>query len=272
LSFQAKNSQAFSKKLAMPSNANIYYHEYEGSDEGQRTAVVLIHGAGGTHLYWPPELRRLPGYRVFALDLPGHGKSTGRGLQSIAAYAQAVKDWMLTLGLHSAVFAGHSMGSAIALKLALEQTDHVNGLVLLGAGGRLKVAPQLLENAASQTTYQNAVNLVIEWSFGSSASPRLKELAAHRMAETRSSVLYGDFLACNTFDETERIDQIRLPVLVVCGSEDKMTPLRQSQFLAEHIPGAILKIIPGAGHMVMLENPQPVAEMLLGFLEGVKYL
>jgi pimeloyl-ACP methyl ester carboxylesterase len=256
----------------MPSIADIYYHEYEGSGEGQRSAVVLIHGAGGTHLYWPPELRRLPGYRVFALDLPGHGKSAGRGLQSIAAYAQAVKDWMLALGLHSAVFAGHSMGSAIALTLALEQADQVNGLVLLGAGARLKVAPELLENAASQTTYQNAVNMVTEWSFGSGVPPRLKELAAQRMAETRSSVLYGDFVACNAFDETGRLEQIRQPALVVCGSEDRMTPLRQSQFLAEHIPGATLKTIPEAGHMVMLEKPQPVADIVLGFLEGVKYL
>ncbi len=256
----------------MPSIADIYYHEYEGSGEGQRSVVVLIHGAGGTHLYWPQELRRLPGYRVFALDLPGHGKSTGRGLQSIAAYAQAVMDWLLALGVHSAVFAGHSMGSAIALTLALAHATHVNGLVLIGAGRRLPVATELLENAASPTTYQNAVNLAIDWSFGSGASPRLKELAAQRMAETRSSVLYGDFIACNTFDETERIGQIRQPTLIVCGSEDRMTPLRQSQFLAERIPGATLKTIPEAGHMVMLEKPQPVAEAVLEFLAGVKYL
>ena len=255
----------------MPSIADIYYHEYAGG-EAQRSAVVLIHGAGGTHLYWPAELRRLPGYRVFALDLPGHGKSAGRGLQSIAAYAQAVKDWLLAVGLHSAVFAGHSMGSAIALTLALEHAGHVNGLILLGAGARLKVSPELLENAASHTTYQNAVNMVIDWSFGSGAPPRLKELAGQRMAETRSSVLYGDFFACDAFDETERIEQIRQPVLVICGNEDRMTPLRQSQYLAEHIPGAVLKTIPDAGHMVMLEKPQPVADILLGFLEGVKFL
>jgi pimeloyl-ACP methyl ester carboxylesterase len=256
----------------MPSIADIYYHEYEGSGGGQRSVVVLIHGAGGTHLYWPPELRRLPGYRVFALDLPGHGKSTGRGLQSIAAYAQAVMDWVLALGMHSAVFVGHSMGGAIALRLALEHAANVNGLVLIGAGRRLAVAPELLENAASATTYQNAVNLATDWSFGSGASPRLKEIAAQRMAETRASVLHGDFVACDTFDETERIGQIRQPTLILCGNEDRMTPLRQSQFLAERIPGATLKTIPEAGHMVMLEKPQPVAEAVLEFLAGVKYL
>jgi pimeloyl-ACP methyl ester carboxylesterase len=256
----------------MPSIADIYYHIYEGNQEPRQPVVVLIHGAGGTHLYWPPELRRLPGYRVYALDLPGHGKSTGRGLQSIAAYAQALKEWLLALGLHSAIFAGHSMGSAIALTLALESAENVSGLILVGAGARLKVAPQLLENAASQTTFQNAVNMVVDWSFGSGVSPCLKGLAAQRMSETRSSVLYGDFIACNIFDETARIEQIHQPTLLVCGAEDRMTPLRYSQFLAEHIHGASIKIIPAAGHMVMLEKPQLVADAWLEFLGGVKYL
>jgi len=255
----------------MPDIADIYYHVYGGDSAVRRSAVVLIHGAGGNHLYWPPELRRLPGYRVYALDLPGHGKSGGRGLQSIAAYTQAVKDWLLALGVHSAVFAGHSMGSAIALRLALEYAEHVNGLILVGGGARFKVSPQLLDNAASQTTYQNAVNLVIDGSFGSSASPRLKELAAQRMATTRSSVLYGDFLACGAFDETSRVEQICQPTLIVCGDEDRMTPPRQSQYLAEHIPDSVLTTIPQAGHMVMLEKPQLVADARLGFLSGLKY-
>jgi pimeloyl-ACP methyl ester carboxylesterase len=253
----------------MPSVADIYYHVYEGSREAQRSVVVLIHGAGGTHLYWPPELRRFPGYCMVALDLPGHGKSTGCGLQSIVEYAQAVKEWLLALGLHSAIFAGHSMGSAIALTLALEAPEHVAGLILVGAGARLRVTPQLLENAASATTYQNAVNVAMEWSFSSGVSPRLKELAAQRMSETRSSVIYGDFLACNSFDVTASIGEIHQPTLVVCGSEDRMTPVRYSQFLAERIPGASLKVIPEAGHMVMLEKPQLVAEAWLEFLGGV---
>jgi len=256
----------------MPSLANIYYHEYAGSSEHQRPAVVLIHGAGGTHLYWPPELRRLPGYRVYALDLPGHGKSGGRGLQSVAAYAKAVAEWLLALGIHSAVFAGHSMGSAIALTLALEHAEHVNGLILIGAGARLKVGSELLENAASPTTFQNAVNLVIEWSFSAATPPRLKVLATQRMRETRPSVLYRDFTACNDFDVRERIGQIHQATLIICGSEDKMTPLRQSQFLAEHMPATTLRTIYEAGHMVMLEKPQAVEEAILGFLPGVKYL
>jgi pimeloyl-ACP methyl ester carboxylesterase len=73
----------------MPVKSELYYHLYQGS--GYETLpVVLIHGAGGTHLSWPPEVRRLAGVRVYAIDLPGHGKSPGRGQQSIAGYARSV--------------------------------------------------------------------------------------------------------------------------------------------------------------------------------------
>jgi pimeloyl-ACP methyl ester carboxylesterase len=255
----------------MPIAADIYYHAYEGGEEGERPPVVLIHGAGGTHLYWPSELRRLPGYRVFALDLPGHGKSGGRGQQSITSYAHSVLDWMQAAGLHSAVFVGHSMGSAIVICLAFEHSQHVLGLGLFGAGARLSVNPMLLESSASPTTFHNVVDTVVEWSFGPQAPPQLTELAARRMAETRPTVLHGDFLACDAFDESEHISEISKPALVITGAEDKMTPVRNAQFLAGAIPNAQLDIVPDAGHMVMLEQPQTVANALLSFLNGVSY-
>ena len=121
----------------MPVAADIYYHYFEGSTEGAKPTVVLIHGAGGDHLHWHPNIRRLPDYRVFALDLPGHGKSGGRGQQSISAYAASILDWMEAMGLHSAVIVGHSMGSAVALKLVLDHPQHVLGLGLVGGGARL---------------------------------------------------------------------------------------------------------------------------------------
>jgi pimeloyl-ACP methyl ester carboxylesterase len=255
----------------MPIAANIYFHLHEGSPEGQKPPVVLLHGAGGTRLYWPPEVRRLPGHRVYALDLPGHGKSTGYGVQTIPAYAQAIVEWLGAVGLHSAVFVGHSMGSAIALCLALDHTEHVLGLGLVGAGARLRVAPEILACAADPATLPSAVAIVASWSFSPQASPRLVELAAQRMGEARPSVLYGDFLACNAFNEMERISQIRQPALVICGEDDRMTPLRFAQYLADHIPHAVLKAIPSAGHMVMLEQPRAVADALGEFLGGISY-
>lgn len=231
----------------------------------------MIHGAGGTCLYWPPEIRRLPGYRIFAPDLPGHGKSGGRGRQSIHDYTEVLLAWMEATGMHSAVFVGHSMGAAIAITLALDHPEHVLGLGLLGAGARLRVAPQILEGVASQTTYLSATAAIIQRSFSAKAPDRLMELAAQRMAETRPSVLHGDFLACDGFDEMARIGAIDRPTLIVCGAEDRMTPLRYSQLLVDSIQNSSLEIVQDAGHMVMLERPRRVAALLNDFLAGVTY-
>jgi len=254
----------------MPGSAELYYHYYEGGSLGQKPPVVLIHGAGGTHLYWPAEIRRLPGYRVYAPDLPGHGKSAGRGLQSIAGYREAILEWINALGLHNGVIVGHSMGSAIALQLALENPEKVSGLVLIGAGARLRVASEIIETVQHQTTFLNAVRWIVERSFSTATPPRLKELAGQRMAQTRQSVLHGDFRACDEFDERVRVCQIEKPTLILCGEDDKLTPARSAQFLAEHIPGAQLQIISDSGHMTQLEQPRLVAEALLGFLAGIR--
>ncbi len=89
------------------------------------------------------------------------------------------------------------------------------------------------------------------------------------MLEIRPSVLHGDMLACDSFDETERISAIQKPALVLCGAEDRMTPIRQSQFLAAALEKAQLVTIPDAGHMVMLEKPQEVAASIRAFLDEI---
>jgi pimeloyl-ACP methyl ester carboxylesterase len=251
----------------MPVSAGIYYYSYQDRDT-DTPPVVLLHGAGGTHLSWPPEVRRLHGYRVYALDLPGHGKSQAQSnQQTIQAYASLVLDWLAALQLGRAVFVGHSMGSAIALSLAIDHPRHVLGIGLIGSGVRLRVHPDFLVAAASSTTYLKAIQAVVGRSFSPNTAPRLVELAAKRMQETRQSVFYADLLACNTFDVSGQITQVSQPALVVCGLEDQMTPPRYSQYLADAIPGARLQLIPAAGHMVMLEQPQALAEALQTWLK-----
>jgi pimeloyl-ACP methyl ester carboxylesterase len=249
----------------MPVALDLYYYVFQGG-EMDSLPVVLLHGAGGNHLYWPAEVRRLAGMRVFAPDLPGHGKSSGRGQQSINAYARLIADWLEGLGISTAVFIGHSMGSAIALTLAINSPEQVAGLGLVGAGARMRVRPDILADSANPTTFHKAVESLISGAFSPFADTRLVELAANRMAETRPSVLHGDLLACNEFDLTERLGEIKAPTLVLCGSDDQLTPLRSSQFLAGAIPDASLKVIPQAGHMVMLEKPNEVAFALQDYL------
>jgi pimeloyl-ACP methyl ester carboxylesterase len=256
----------------MPVSGNLYYTLHCERDS-ESPPLVLIHGAGGSHLYWPPEIRRLRGYCVYALDLPGHGKSsTLDGQQSIEGYAHHVIQWLDALQLRRAVLIGHSMGSAIALLLALDQTETVVGLGLIGAGARLRVLPQILNFATDPTTFYKATDLLVSHSFNASAPARLVELASRRLAETRQSVLYGDLVACDRFDVMDRLGSISQPTLVLCGADDQMTPLRFSQFLSSSIPEARLEVIPGAGHMVMLEKPGQVAESLFSFLKDLTFL
>jgi pimeloyl-ACP methyl ester carboxylesterase len=254
----------------MPFAADLYYYTYQ-SGELESLPVVLLHGAGGNHLYWPAEVRRLPGMRIFAPDLPGHGKSSGRGQQSIEAYMHAVLQWMQAIQLDQAVLVGHSMGSAIALSLAYQYPEMVLGLGLVGSSPRLRVHPEIQGNAGNPTTVHKAIDMIIAGSFSPDTPRRLVELAQARMAETRPSVLYGDFMACDAFDMTEQASAISQPALILCGADDRMTPVRGSQFLAGALQGSRLVVIPGAGHMVMLEKPQEVADELAAFLQTIPY-
>ena len=250
----------------MPAAAGLHYFFRDRSEAEPALPVILLHGAGGMHLYWPPEMRRLAGRQTYALDLPGHGQSTGEGFRTIGEMTRAVLAWMDALSLGRAVVVGHSMGGAVALELALSAPQRVAGLGLVGSGARLRVAPQILQLASDPATAVDAVGLVIAWSFGPAAPPRLVELAAARMAATPPAALLGDFQACNGFDIGGRLAEIGVPTLALCGELDRMTPLRYSQFLAEQIPGATLQVIPEAGHMVMLEQPQAVTAALETFL------
>jgi pimeloyl-ACP methyl ester carboxylesterase len=254
----------------MPIAANTYYNQSK-VEAGSKLPVVLIHGAGGSHLYWPPEIRRLSEFRIYALDLPGHGKSGSHGLQEITSYAEYILKWMSKLGIHRAVFIGHSMGGAIALTLAVNHAEHVLGLGLISTGARLRVNREVLNNSANPQTYPSAISFIVSKSFSKNANPRMVALAKKRLSETRPSVLHGDFIACNNFDVMESLAGIKVPTLVVCGQEDEMTPLRYSQFLSNSIPDAELYVIPGAGHMVMLERPQKVADAVKVFLSGIHF-
>jgi pimeloyl-ACP methyl ester carboxylesterase len=251
----------------MSFSAGMYYFPH-GSEDLFRPPVILIHGAGGTHLSWPPQVRRLQDQRLLALDLPGHGKSERVGRQHITEYASDLLAFMDELRLPHAILVGHSMGAGIALTLALDAPSRVLGLGLLGASPQLEVSPDLLRAASLPSTFRAAVHMVTVYSYGPQADARLVELAEQRMAETRHSVFYGDFLACNSFNVMDRVGRVTAPTLLLAGDRDKMTPLRYARFLQEQIVGSRLEVLPGAGHMLMLEQPDIVAALLLEFLNA----
>jgi pimeloyl-ACP methyl ester carboxylesterase len=180
--------------------------------------------------------------------------------------ARRLSEWRMALALVRPVLVGHSMGSAIALASALAAPESLAGLVLVGSGPRLKVNPVLLETVGRPESFTIAVDRIVHWSFARDTKPRLAELARARMLEAGPAVLSADLRACDAFDVTARLGEVRLPTLVIVGRDDRMTPPALAQELRDGIAGAHLEIVEGAGHMVMLEQPAVVAGHLQSFL------
>ncbi len=255
----------------MPIAGELYYFLHEGGNS-TRPPVVLIHGTGGSHLSWPPELRRLSGYRVFTVDLPGHGKSSGVVRQSVGDLARVLVGFMDDVSIWKAVFIGHSLGGAVALTMALEYPERTAGLGLIGCGLRLPVPASLLDHASNPATSSLARQALLENALGSRLDPHLRELSTHRLAEVRPAVLQGNLIACDAFDVTASAGDVHVPSLVICGNEDHMVPPQFSRALANAIPGAALQVVDEAGHTVVLEQSRRVAALISVFLLTVPYV
>jgi len=239
----------------------VYY-----AHSGKGTALVLLHGAASSHLAFPPQLRRLAGWAVYALDLPGHGRSGGAGRQSIAAYAEVVQAFLTRLGVSRWVLLGTSMGGAIAQTLALMEPERTAGLILISSGAKLSVNPKILSDV--ENNLPAVIESVHKWSWTADAPARLKQASLRFMYSVPAHIYAGDYHACNAFDLTNALHQISPPTLIISGDADRMTPPALSTYLATHIPNASLKTIPGGGHSVILEQAPLVGQIVGMWLDA----
>jgi pimeloyl-ACP methyl ester carboxylesterase len=232
-----------------------------------RPPVVFVHGAGGTHQHWLYQVRDLPNSPTYALDLPGHGRSDGRGRDSISAYGDWLVAFLDAIGEDQAVLVGHSMGGAIALDVALRHAPRVAGLGLVATGARLRVAPGILEGILQNP--EAAVRLICDFAFGPEAPPEMVRLGRRQMEAIPPEVMHKDFVACDAFNAMDRLGEVAVPAFVLCGTQDRLTPLKYSTYLRDQITCAVLHIVEGAGHMVMVERPEAVVEAISSFLDGL---
>lgn len=225
--------------------------------------ILFIHGAGGSHRHWWPLINNFSlDHFVVAVDLPGHGRSEGTAADAISTYRNWLNDLVKLLNIPRVVLVGHSMGGGIALDYVLHYPDSLESLVLIGTGARLRVAPQILEQLRQGRVLTELPLLA----YGSNTSPELLRLAQQELCTVPVDVFLKDFSACDRWDVMDRLAGVQVPTLVVCGEEDRLTPVKYSQFLKSQIFEAELVVVPNAGHMVMLEQPVEVAGTIEGFL------
>lgn len=249
--------------LAQTRNGPIWYADHRDPTLHRPTAI-LIHGAGGTHLDWPAELRRMPEASAIVVDLPGHGRSPGPGRQSVAAYADDVFALMDSLKIGRAILGGHSMGGAIALTMALSMPERTRGLLLVGTGAKLAVHPDILNGIL--TELGKTIGLLIGWYYSPSATEQMRRRTQQALSSVTPQTLYGDYAAVNQFDVRDQLNHIQVPTLIVGSTADQLTPFKFSEYLHEHIAGSQLVKVEGAGHMLPIEQPEAVAEAVLKWL------
>ncbi len=207
-----------------------------------------------------------------AVDLPGHGESDGPTSPSITEYALWLGDEIRRTGPEPVTLVGHSMGSLIALETAARNADMVGHLVLIGTSARMAVNPDLLEAAMAKDG--SAAAMVIKWTLPRhSGYGRPKKwvlaIANDFMNAAESGVLGNDLGACDDYTDTlEMADKVRCPTLLLLGEYDKMTPAASAQPLAAAISDARIIIVEKVGHMLPLEKPIEINDMISLFLKS----
>lgn len=222
--------------------------------------LIFLHGAGCTGAVFDRQMAAFPAAQ--APNLPGHGVPGAP--RTIADFAAAAADAVRRCGDEEVVLAGHSMGGAIALELAISgDLPQLRGLVLIGSGARLRVAPAML--VGLQQDFEATIAGIAGFFYADPTPEQLAESIA-AMRATGPEQLLADFTACNAFDAFDRLDRVTVPALALTGDADRMTPPKYAQALADRIPGGQARIIEGAGHFVMRERPAATNAAISAFL------
>ncbi len=224
--------------------------------------LVFIHGAGCTGAVFDAQREAFP--NAVILTLPGH--TTPGAPDSIEVLAQWVRDELASRDLHDVVLCGSSMGGAIALEAALAHDPRIAAIVLLGSGATLRVSPAIFE--ALERDFPAAARMLAGYFFAEPA-PILIDAAVAQMLAVGGDQTHRDFVACNAFDVTARLGEIRLPVLALTGERDRMMPPKHAQVIADRVPAAQARILPGAGHLAMVEHPADTNEALRSFVNQI---
>ena len=232
-----------------------------------KPTVVFLHGAGLDHSAFVLQSRYFGyhGWNVLAFDLPGHGRSGGSPLASIAAMAEEV---FRAVPAEKFSIVGHSMGALIALECAARVPARVERIALIGVAYPMKVGEAFLD-AAKRDDY-DAFDMHTIWGHAAQVpltanpSPGMWMHGDNqaRLERLAPGVLYHDLKACNDYVLE---GEVRCPTLFVLGERDVMTPPRRAKEIQEKIPNSKTVRIAYSGHALMAEAPDATLDALIGF-------
>ena len=247
--------------------------------DSSRRVVVLLHAFPIGASLWEPQLRSVPeGWRLITPDLRGFGGSTELDTisnASMADYAQDVVDLMDELGVNRAVIGGASMGGYAALALLQAAASRIDGLVLANT----RAGADSPESRANRRNMLALLDREGPSGVSRDMMPRLLGKTTHETnpeieAFVRRLIKQQSPIAIRTAiqrmmhrpDSTPLLPSIKVPTLVITGDEDALIPVDESRAMATAVPGATLVIVPRAGHLANLEQPDAFNHALHEFL------
>jgi 3-oxoadipate enol-lactonase len=247
-------------------------------EAGSGPAVLFIHGLGWDHSLWNPMIERFSAkYRAIAADTRGHGATDKPdGPYAIEMFAQDYAALADALGVTKACVVGLSQGGMVAQSLALIRPDLVTSLILISTS--CKSAPSLRDNmeariaamdkAGPQAAAKIAAESIFSPAWRAAHPGELDRFYAWRSAMP-TAPLNAATRALYDFDLSPKLPQLNKPTLVIAGEADVLTRPEGMKEIAALIPGAEFRLIPGAGHMIPVEQPKLVEELISAFLGRV---
>jgi pimeloyl-ACP methyl ester carboxylesterase len=240
--------------------SRIHYISIESINKsmGEGENVFFLHGLGGNIYNWAYQTKYFSETNnVVSLELPGHGRSSGKGGASIEYYTELVREFFDIMEIDNVVFVGHSMGGVVALDFSVKYPERVRALVLVATSAKFDIPTQKLMELKND----------MESIFGSldKAKEKMKDID-ERLVTNDMMVLLGDVMAVKKFDGTSHLSELKMPTLVVGGADDILAPVSYSEQLHANIKNSQLKVIENAGHIVMVEAHQEFNAVLEEFL------
>lgn len=252
---------------------------YDSAGDGP--PVVLLHGFPLDRTIWADQARGLADrYRVVTPDLRGHGGSAApTGPYPMRDLAADVLETLDAAGVTGpAVVGGLSMGGYVALALAAIAPDRLAGLVLVNsrAGADPDSTRRVREDLAREVERSGSAAAVVEAMapklFGAATAEGQPELVREwtdRMGRTPVAGLAGSLRGmADRPDRTADLFRIVVPALVLAGEDDRLIPLEEARRMADALPRGRLEVIPGAGHLAPIENPEATTGALRRFLDS----